>query len=494
MPKVLKRATGPIPWSDKLFRAALVLSVICAAIAFIFPTKGDPGGWAMFPVAFLITFIIMTQGRMIEGFVLGSTIAFIVGTKTGFFWEFIDSYYAVQGMEDIIWMIGMIMGMGAILVLMEVSGVSFAFAKWLGDKAKGEKSALRYTFLLGIIVFLDDYLNCIMVGSSMRPVTDKFKVSREELAYVVDSTAAPVSVLVPVSSWVAFGAICVADAGIVDDTMGFMIKTIPFNFYAWTTLILVFLLLNRFVPHYGPMKAAVKRARDTGQLAPPNSSELTEGAVEKEGIWKFNFLVVMVILIIATLYFDIDLMIGTFVTIIAMFVLFLLQRIMTIKEFFDTCIKGFQSMVPVSVLLVFIFIFLDSVERLGFQQYVIDAAEPYLADIPWMMPVICFVIFSVMELAIGSKWGLYALAFPIVLPLAVAVGANEVLSIAAVFSAGAVGAHMCMYSDNMVLSGTASGCNIFRHAITQLPYCLTTWFISVILFAISGYMFQGSVL
>jgi Na+/H+ antiporter NhaC len=482
----LKQMAAPVPLRNKAYLAALALTVVVFVIGYFSP-KEDLGVWTILPVAYIVVFIIMTQGRMIEGFVFASTLAFIMGSKLEFFNGFVDSFYVVMASDDMIWMIGMIMGMGAILVLMERSGISHAFASWLASKAKSSRSALLSTMLLGIIVFLDDYLNCILVGSSMRPVTDRYKVAREELAYVVDSTAAPVTILVPVSTWFAFSATVIGESEGVGDGMAFMLKTIPFNFYGWTALIIVFLFCMRLMPPLGAMKKAMRRVKETGQLAPDDSTDLTEGAIDVSGVRGWNFVAVLAILIGATVYSGIDLMVGSFITIIVMFFLFIVQRLMTIREYFDTAIEGFKSMVPVTVLLVFIFVFLESIQRLGFQDWVIGAAEPYLRDIPWLMPLICFVLFSLTEFATGSTWGLYALAMPIVYPLAIAVGANPVLAVSAVFSAGCVGAHMCFYSDNTVLSGSASGCNIFRHAVTQLPYCMIGWIISALLYGIMGY-------
>lgn len=327
----------------------------------------------------------------------------------------------------------------------------------------------------------------------MAPVTDRHKVSREFLAYVVDSTAAPVCVLIPISTWAVFVAGLLEQFGLAPDGQGmiYFIKTIPFNFYGWFGAMVVPLVILGIIPIFGPMKNAEKRAMETGVLAPPGSEKIDMKAGEvveiPESPKVMNFFLPIIFLVISTIYFDIDMMMGVIVTMAFVFVLYIPQKIMDAEEFADVSVKGIKNMLLPLLLVIMAFIFAEANEQVGFITYVIDGATKVMS--PQLMPVVVFCVLGVTEFITGTSWGMYVVALPIIIPLSAAIGANPIICVAAVLSAGTWGSHVCFYSDCTILSSAASGCDNYRHAITQMPLAVLAGGMAAIAFLISGFLF-----
>lgn len=342
------------------------------------------------------------------------------------------------------------------------------------------------------MIFIDDYLNCLTVGSSMARVTDKHKVSREFLAYVVDSTAAPVSVLVPISTWAIFIGSLMVQHELAPSGQGvlYYIKTIPYNFYGWFAVFIVPLVIMGVIPLFGPMKEAEKRALETGVLAPPGSEKIdmkageTFEAPERPNIW--NFLLPIAVLIAATVYFDMDMQMGVLATLGFMFVYYIIRAVVSPEEFADSTIIGIKNMLFPLVMVVLAYLFAAASSEIGFIDYTISLGERFIT--PQMLPLVIFITFGITEFIMGISWGMYVIALPIVIPLAISLGANPFLAVGAVISAGVWGSHSCFYSDATILSSAASGCDNFRHAVTQLPYGLISAVLSAISFLIAGHL------
>ena len=209
----------------------------------------DIGLFALIPAVFLIGYIFITK-RILEALILATLMCFIFSDRTNFLTAFNEGLTSVMMDEDTAWLIVVCGLMGSIIKLIEKTGGSFAFGDFVARHSKSRKGSLLWTYLLGIIIFIDDYLNSLTVGSCMAPITDKHKVSREELTYIVDSTAAPVCVLIPISTWAVFASRLFVTNGVTTESeaLKYFIKTIPFNFYAWAALIIVLLLILRVIP------------------------------------------------------------------------------------------------------------------------------------------------------------------------------------------------------------------------------------------------------
>ncbi|MBA1333629.1 MAG: hypothetical protein HPY66_0022 [Firmicutes bacterium] len=445
----------------------------------------------LIPAAFLLVYIFYTK-RILESLALGALLGYIMKYKLGFFGPINEMLLNTMLDEDIAWLFIVCGLMGSIIALIEKGGGVYAFGEWVTKRAKTRKGTLLWTWVLGCVIFIDDYLNSLTVGSCMAPITDKHKVSREYLAYVVDSTAAPVCVLIPISTWAVFIGSLLEQNGFAPGGQGvvYFIRTIPFNFYGWFAVLIVPLVVLGIIPMFGPMKSAERRALETGVLAPPGSEKIDIRAGEtiqipdRPNVW--NFFLPILVLVAATLYFDIDMQMGVITTLGFLFVLYIPQGLLDPEEFADTVIKGIKNMLMPLVMVVLAYAFAAAGEEIGFIDYMIETGKRFMT--PQLLPLIVFLIFGTTEFIMGISWGMYVIALPIVIPLSIAIGANPFIAIGAVCSAGVWGSHICFYSDATILSSAASGCDNFRHAITQMPFGVLGAVMTAVSFLAAGYL------
>lgn len=479
-------------------RRSLISVLAIVAISFVLtsflpePVDGSYGLASTIPAIFLVIYIFITK-RILEALTLASVIGFSMISRSDILGTFSTSLTDQLMNEDTVWLIIVCGLMGGIISLIERAGGAFAFGEWVAKRAKTKKSTLIWTWALGVFIFIDDYLNSLTVGSCMAPITDRHKVSREFLAYVVDSTAAPLCVLIPISTWAAFCGKLLEVNGWAPEGEGltYFIKTIPFNFYGWIAAILVPLVVLGFVPIFGPMKKAEDRVKNGGPLAPAGSEKIDikaggETTEMPDNPKLMNFFLPILVLIGSTIYFDVDMQMGVLFTLVFMFVFYLAQNILSAEEYFDLILVGIRNMILPLMLMVLAFVFGDANEQIGFTYYIITSATKVMT--PELMPVIIFGVLAVTEFITGTNWGMYIIALPIVIPLATNIGASMPLSVAAVLSAGVLGSHVCFYSDATILSSAASGCNNFDHALTQAPYGILGGIISAVLFLIAGFV------
>ena len=473
--------------------AAICVIVGTWVLSFLMPTEASEfGAWSLLPATFLIVYIFITK-RILESLVLSCLMGLIMAAKTiNVFGEFSVLLTDTMLDPDMAWLIIVCGLMGSIIALIERSGGAIAFGNWAAKHAKGEKSSLVWTWIMGIAIFLDDYLNSMAVGSCMRSLTDKFKVPREMLAYVVDSTAAPLCVLIPISTWAVFAGGLLEANGWAPEGMGliYFIQTIPYNFYAWVAAIMVILVIFRIIPVFGPMKKAYARVAAGGPIAPEGSEKIDLYSGGELNFTKtpriINLVIPIISLVVFTLIFDIDLQMGVICTIPVMFILYLAQGIMNAEEFADCVVKGLQNMIMPLLLMVLAWVFAAMSEQIGFTQFVIDTVAANVGVA--LLPFVVFVALAITQFVTGTNWGLYIIALPIVIPLAIQMDANVALSVGAVISAGVLGSHCCFYSDATVLTSAACGCDNFRHAFTQMPYGILAGVIAAIMFLVCGFI------
>ncbi len=470
---------------------AVVILLFLVAI-FLMPKEVDTyNALSLIPAAFLLIFIFYTK-RILEALTLGAVLGYLMKYGLGFFGPFSEELLNIMMNDSIGWLIIVCGLMGSIIALIEKSGGAYAFGEWVSQKAKTRKNTLLWTWVLGVVLFIDDYLNCLTIGSSMTRVTDKHKVSREYLAYIVDSTAAPTCVLVPISTWAIFIGVLMVENGLGVDGQGVaeFIKTIPFNFYAWFAVLIVPLVITGVIPIFGPMKEAEKRAQETGVLAPPGSEkidmkagEIVE-APEKPNIW--YFFLPIIVLVGATVYFGLDMQMGVLTTLGFIFVYYMAKKVVTPLEYADMVVLGVKNMLFPLSMVILAYWFAAGSEEIGFVSYMIEVGEQFMT--PQLLPLVIFIIFGITEFIMGISWGMYIIALPIVIPLSIALGSNPYLAVGAVCSAGIWGSHICFYSDATILTSAATGCENFRHAITQIPYGLISFVLAAASFLIAGYI------
>lgn len=450
----------------------------------------EPSAISLIPALVVLAFAVWLK-RPILALVLGAAAGLILlaGSPIQALFNLGETSVRVMQDETIGWLILVCGGFGALIALLVHTGGAFAFGRMAQQYASGRKPSLFMTYFLGLIIFIDDYLNALTVGETMKRITDKYKVSREMLAYVVDSTAAPMCVLVPISTWaIFFGGLLVAN-GIAPETDPNGIKTyisaIPYMVYAWLALIMVPLVILGIVPLIGPMKKAELAAQQSsGNIDAPAETAASHthtsddfaveafeeefDASDKKGGKLYNFLLPMLMLIGFTIWFEAEIWPALILTFILTIPMYMAQRLMPFTEMMELMMHGFKTMLPAICTVIAAFTFKDVCDQLGLPLYVIENLAPYMNA--QMLPALVFVAMAVLAFVTGSSWGIFAVSIPIVMPLAIAVDANIPLVIGALLSASSFGSQACFYSDSTVLAAQGSGCNLMSHALTQFPY------------------------
>ncbi|MBB1291370.1 MAG: tetracycline resistance efflux pump [Pseudoalteromonas rhizosphaerae] len=444
----------------------------------------EPSALSLVPPVVVVVLAIVLR-RPILSLLIGALVGLAMLNPVEMLSNFAAASLKVMVDETIGWLILVCGGFGALIALLVRTGGAAAFGSFALRFCKGPRSSLLMTFLLGIVIFIDDYLNALTVGETMKRITDKFKISREMLAYVVDSTAAPICVLVPLSTWAVFFGGLLVDNNIAVEGQGIAvyIQAIPYMLYAWFAVLLVPLVVLGVIPLFGPMKKAQLQAmQEQPQVDPAQYNEVQTAdeyavkAVEEsfesaDSHGKlYNFLLPILLLVAFTVYFDIDVYKGLLATFAVTLPFYMLQKLMPFAEMIEKMLDGFKSMLPAIGTVIAAFIFKDVCDQLLLPQFVIDSLSPFMTA--GYLPAVVFLAMAILAFATGSSWGIFAVTIPIVMPLAVAVDANIPLVIGALLSASSFGSQACFYSDSTVLAAQGSGCNLMSHAITQLPYTL----------------------
>ena len=400
--------------------------------------------------------------------------------------------------------------LGMIIVLMSKSGGSAAYGKWAGNKIKSKKSAMLATTGLGVLIFVDDYFNCLTVGSVMRPVTDRFKVSRAKLAYIIDATAAPVCIIAPISSWAAaVNSYVPEDAGI----SGFQLflRTIPYNLYAILTLLMVFTIILTGLD-FGLMKKHEKNAA-AGDLFTSGGEEFDQ--VKEEEIssnGKVIDLVLPVLVLIGTaigamIYTgflggatdvvtafsgcdaETSLIFATLITVMFMLALYLPRKVITFKGFMDSFVEGFKMMIPAIGLLIFAWSLKgmgDALEIASFVENLVGSN----ASASVLLPAILFLVAIFLSFSTGTSWGTFAILVPIAIAMFPGTDNMQmmIIAVAAVLSGAVCGDHVSPISDTTVMSSAGAQSNHINHVTTQMQYAVVVAVVSAIGYVIAGFV------
>lgn len=474
-----------------------VITYICLAIGFILIgalTPDNPeefGPISLIPAIFLVVYIFWTK-RIVESLTLGAVLGYVMVYKWEFFLAFNEMLLGVLMDEDIAWLIIVCGLMGSIIALIERSGGAMAFGEWVAKKAKGPRTSMLWTFICSALICVDDYLNVLTTGSCMTPINDRFKIPREMDAYIVDSTAAPACVLNPISTWGVFIAGLMEANAVAEKGMGTAayIQSIPFNFYAIAAILVELLVIAGVIPIFGPMKGAWKRVEEGGPLAPPGSEKIDIRAGGAQDVEPFttpkiiNFFLPILVLIGSTIAWGLDMQAGVLITLAFIFVFYVFQGLDP-EAFVDEMLRGLKNMLMPIVMVVLAFSFAAACEEIMFIDYVVDVAKRFMT--PQMLPFVVFLVFGTTEFIMGISWGMYIIALPIVLPVTYAVGGDPIMTVGAVAAAGVWGSHCCFYSDATILTSASTGCDNFRHAITQIPFGLIAGIIAGIGYLILGF-------
>ena len=433
-------------------------------------TEAEPTWLTLLPATVAVVTAVLSR-RPIESLLAGVITGLLLLEPAGALEQFSSILLAVMMDETIAWVIIVCGLMGSLIALLMRAGATNAFSEALAVRASSGGSALLYTWLLGLLVFIDDYLNALAVGSAMRKVTDRFSVSREKLAYVVDSTAAPICVLIPVSTWAVFFAGVLETSQVAEpgEGMTLFVSAIPYMLYPWVAVLLVPLVAIGRIPALGLMRTADANAAARAINVDEGDSLLVE-TEDNDRVRTYHFLLPIIALLGCSLWYDLDVQLGVIVAVAVTVLLYGLQRLMAWGEMFDAVLDGIKIMVPALTIVVVAFMFKEVNDRLGLPSFVIESVTPHMTAT--MLPVVVFFTMALISFATGSSWGIFAIAIPIVLPLADNLGVSSPLAIGALISASAFGSHACFYSDATVLAAQGSGCGVMEHALTQIPYAL----------------------
>jgi len=432
---------------------------------------------------------ILAGGLLYAGFSFTGTLEHVL--VDGFIGSIADS-----------WNVGILVFLvvlGAMVVLMNKAGGSTAFGRWAFSKMKGKKQAQLSTIGLGCLIFVDDYFNCLTVGSVMRPVTDKFKINRAKLAYLIDSTAAPVCIIAPISSWAA------AVTGMVEGANGFtlFIRAIPYNFYALLTIamMLAITLLN---VDFGPM--ARQKDEDVVQ------EEIINEEPKKGKVLDLVLPVVVLIIccVIGMIYtggfFDgvnfidafagcdasVGLTYGSTFSLVFTIAYYVLSKTMSFKECMECLPEGFKTMVPSILILTFAWTLNGMTSSLGAKDFVAGIVQGFADNhvLMSLIPAVVFLIACVLSFATGTSWGTFGILIPILVPIFGADLSNElmIVSISACMAGAVCGDHCSPISDTTIMASAGAGCDHVKHVSTQLPYALFVACISFVTYIVAGFI------
>ena len=395
--------------------------------------------------------------------------------------------------------------LGMMVSLINKAGGSAAYGRWASQHIKTKAGALLSTIALGVLIFIDDYFNCLTVGSVMRPVTDKHKISREKLAYIIDATAAPVCIIAPISSWAA----AVSSVAPEGEGLNLFISSIPYNLYALLTLFTV-VCISVMGLDFGRMKAA-ELAASNGMGYPEN--ENTASADESKG--KVLDLVLPIVALIACCvttmvytggFFDpesgsylnvIDafgnsdastgLVLGAFIALAITFALYLPRKVITFKQFADSFVDGFKAMVPAILILIFAWTLSGVTNQLGAKVFVAEIVRSAAGGLQNFLPAIVFAIGVGLAFSTGTSWGTFGVLLPIVCAVFPS-GELMVISVSACLAGAVCGDHCSPISDTTIMASAGADCNHISHVNTQLPYALTVAAVSFVGYILAGFV------
>ena len=405
--------------------------------------------------------------------------------------------------------------LGTLVCLMNKAGGSAAFGRWAQQHIKSRVGAQLATIVLGILIFIDDYFNCLTVGSVMRPVTDKHRVSRAKLAYIIDATAAPVCIIAPISSWAA--AVSSTAEGLDTGISGIQlfIKAIPYNLYSLLTF--VFIIALSFMQFdYGPMRAYERKAQETGDLSALENAE--DEAVNPKGKVIDLLLPVLVLIAVCTTgmiyvggFFGVDAWGGTdcagdfigafgntdafmglpwggIIALLFTVIYLVARRVITFKDAMACIPKGFNAMISPILILTLAVSLKATITSLGASIYVHDLMEGAAATLYSMLPAVIFVVACILAFASGTSWGTFGILIPIVTAIFPASSELLIIGISACCAGAVMGDHCSPISDTSIMASAGAQCDHLEHVATQIPYVLTVAGVCVVGFIVAGFV------
>lgn len=458
------------------------------------------GIWSLIPAIFFLVFAIVTR-KTITAIVLSGIFGYLIYYKAGFVWPTIEALVESFTDYDNMWIVLVCFLFGCLIRLLRESKGALVFGDIIRKYANTQKKSLLSVWLMGIIIFIDDYLSVLVTANSLMPVVDEHKTPREMLAYVINTTSVADSVIIPISAWVVFFAgvfEAQPETAVIASTgMGVYYKTIPYFVYPFICLIVGPLVIFGIIPKLGGMKTAYRRVEETGKLWPKSSDllnqaietggekkELTESSGRKPRLW--TFLLPMAVVIVITVWQG-DILLGVICGVCSC-ILYLPFKVMSFSEFCNNCYLGLEDMLYICTVLVLSLFYRESMILVGLPEYMIEVVGPLMSSFAGWLPAIAFVAIGLVCFATGNIWSIPAVTTPIIVPLAVAAGASLPLTLGSIISAAVFGAQACFYSDVTLLTSSACKINNVDYAVAQLPYIGIISGITFVIYAAAGNM------
>ncbi len=496
----------------------VVLLIIAAASGKDFNTTI----WALLPPVVAIGLALATKevySSLFIGILIGGLLYSGFGFEGTLVHVFQDGFVASIANSYNVGILVFLVILGAIVALMNKAGGSEAFGRWASEHIKTKTGAMLATTALGILIFIDDYFNCLTVGSVMRPVADKHGISKEKLSYLIDATAAPICIIAPVSSWAAAVAAFVKDSGV--SGFGLFVKAIPYNFYAILTIVMM-LCLAFMKFDYGPMRkfepASEENAKQKIEDYISRKGEFSEKIkVMKEETVKdksrkngkvidlvFPIVVLIISCVTGMLYSgeffsgagiieafsnsdaSVGLMLGSACTFIITIIYFLIRNVLKFQDIMSCLPEGFKAMVPAILILVFAWTLKAMTDSLGAKEFVEGLVYDSAAGFKVMLPAIIFLIGCFLSFSTGTSWGTFGILIPItisVFPITTPIG---VVCVSACMAGAVCGDHCSPISDTTIMASAGADCDHINHVNTQLPYAITVAAVSFVSYIIAG--------
>lgn len=505
--------------SKAVFGLLIVAFAVCCIIAApITEAKGTL--WSLFPPVIAIGLALITKEVYSSLFVgiLSGGIIYAVASGTGFEGTFKavvqDGLITNLSNAYNVGILVFLVVLGIIVVLMNKAGGSRAYGEWAAAHIKGRRGVALSTFFLGVLIFVDDYFNCLTVGSVMRPITDKHNISRSKLAYLIDSTAAPICIIAPISSWAA------AVSGTVEGVNGIslFINTIPYNLYAFLTILMV-IFISISDTDYGPMKIHEDNAKNGDIFTTQNNTYEQDAQPVTERGRVIDLILPVAVLIVfcvvgmiytggffsgtdfVTAFANCDaaygLSLGSISALIVIIAYYMFRRVLKFNECMDSIAAGFKQMVPAILILTFAWTLKTMTNHLEAGAFVSGVVQSATA-LSVLLPVILFVVAVGLAFATGTSWGTFGILIPIVTSVFEAELANVaqtgeipsmvIICISACLAGAVCGDHCSPISDTTIMASTGAQCDHVNHVSTQLPYALTVAAVCVVGYLLSGFV------
>lgn len=457
---------------------------------------------SLVPVCIALVLAFVTKDALIS--ILVGVLAGIIVSGQNIVTGFTGILQSALGNADFIWILGIEVFVGIVVAFFQKAGALEAFASMVSRHNLKRRGATILASLLGIFIFFSDYFSSLYVGNIMRPVTDKAKVSREMLAYICDSTSAPMTSLLPFTSTAMYTAGLLVGIGVIADSsigVEVVFKAFPFNFYCWITIIMVLLISAGIIPHFGPMRTAERRAQQEGKVLADNAVPLLSSELEsiklKEGC-KSNLIIdfFMPAIIIVGISIGTYVILGSTLCLEALVVAsayqlvsMLVRRMATLKEIVDTAVAGIKSVMSAILILAMAYCLNAITKQIGTAEFIVGITEEWMTAALLLM--ISFLVCSLISFLTGTSWGTIAIMIPIIVPLAFSVSGGELgtlvyAAVSTVLGGATFGDHCSPISDTTILSSLAAGSDHIAHVKTQIPYALTG-----AAFASIGYLIIG---